>query len=398
MTKGMIAVEGQKEISRYRWLVLFASLLAFMMYGFALQSVPPLLQQFKIIFGVNDATAGLLMSIVVIPGIVLALPAGVLIDRHGFHKIGFPSVLTISAGSLLMAISQSFFMALLARFIVGFGGGLVSVGTPSIVPQWFERREMGKAMGVYAVGMPAATTAAFFAAPVLAQSFGWQSPFYTAFVISLISAAFFWATVRDGPLKSQAAVAKLSEAGQAFRIGEVWKVSLVWMFFNMVAIGFLTWAPELFVTFKGLTTFSASILASLIMIANFFFVPFYGWASDRVGRRKPFIIAGPVAMGLSLYAISYTTGICLPVSIFILGASAGAVPPIVMAITGQTLPPKLAGMGFGVVTFSQNIGITLTVPIIGYFIQVTNSLPLTFLGMSVFAFCGAAVALTVRTK
>ena len=394
----MISVDGQREISRYRWLVLFASLLASVMFGFALQSVPPLLQQFKVIFGVNDVTAGLLMSIVVIPGIVLALPAGVLIDRYGFHKIGFLSVLTIAAGSLLMATSQSFFVALIARFIVGFGGGLISVGTPSIIPQWFERGEMGKAMGVYAVGIPVATTAAFFSAPVLAQSFGWQSPFYTAAVISLISAAFFWATVRDGPFKSRAAVTKLSEARQVFRIAEVWKVSLVWMFFNMVSIGFLTWAPELFVTFKGLTPLSASILASLIMIANFFFVPFYGWASDRVGRRKPFIIAGPIAMGLSVYLISYATGILLPVSIFILGASAGAVPPIVMAITGQTLPPKLAGMGFGVFTFSQNIGITLTAPIIGYFIQVTNSLPLTFLGISVFAFCGAAVALTVRTR
>jgi DHA1 family multidrug resistance protein-like MFS transporter len=176
------------------------------------------------------------------------------------------------------------------------------------------------------------------------------------------------------------------------------EVSLVWMFFNMVAIGFPTWASELFVTFKALPPISASVVTSLIMIANFVFVPQYGWASDRLNRRKPFIIAGPIAMALSLYGITYATGISLPVSIFILGASAGAVPPIVMAITGQTLPPKLAGMGFGVITFWQNIGILLTAPVIGYFIQITHSLPLTFLGLSIFAFLGAAVALTVRTR
>jgi MFS family permease len=219
----MVTVGVEQGTSRYRWVVLFASLLGFIMYGFALQSVPPLLQQFKIIFSVDDATAGLLMSIVVILGTILALPAGILIDRYGFRRLGFLSVLTIAAGSLIMALSSSFLVALLARFIVGFGGGLISVGTPSIIPQWFEHREMGKAMGVYVVGMPIATTAAFFAAPVLAQSFGWQSPLYVAVAISMISAIFFLATVRNGPLKSQETVATLSEAGQVFRNSEVWR-------------------------------------------------------------------------------------------------------------------------------------------------------------------------------
>ena len=394
----MVASETQQGISRYRWVVLFAALLAFMMYAFALQSVPPLLQQFKIIFGVDNATAGLLMSIVVIPGVILALPAGVLIDRYGYRKIGVLSVLAVAVGSLLMAFSQIFSLALVARFIIGFGGGLVSVGTPSIVPQWFERREMGKAMGVYAVGMPIATTAAFFAVPMLDQSFGWQSPFYAAVILSLLSTILFWIIVKDGPLKNRTSAVKLSEAGRVFRNPEVWKVSLVWMFFNMVAIGFLTWGPAMFVTFKGLTPVSASIVASLIMIANFFFVPVYGWASDKLGRRRPFIIAGPIAMALCLYAIVYATGLALPLSVFILGAAAGAVPPIVMSITGHALPPEQAAMGFGVVTFWQNIGSMLTAPLIGYFIQITNSLALTFVGMSIFAFLGAAMALTIRTK
>jgi MFS family permease len=390
--------EAEQGNSGYRWVVLFASLLAFIVYGFALQSVPPILQQLRNMFAVDEPTAGLLMSIVLIPGIILALPVGILVDRYGFRKLCFLSVLTVAAGSLIMAFSSSFPLALVARLIIGFGGGLLSVGIPAIVPQWFEHGEMGKAMGIFSVGMPIATTAAFFIVPALAQSFGWQSPFYTGAIISIVSAVFFWATVRDGPLRNQATKAKLSEAWYAFRNREVWKVSLAWMFFNMVAIGFLTWAPSLFVNFKGLTPVSASVAASLIMIANFFFVPFYGWASDKTGRRKPFIVVGPIAMALSLYAISYATGIALPVSILILGASAGAVPPLVMAITGQTLPPKLAGMGFGVVTFWQNIGSALTAPIIGYYLQATQSLPLTFFGMSIFAFCGAAVALTLRTK
>ena len=393
----MAATENQQPMSRYRWAVLFASLFAFIMFAFALQSVPPLLQQFQGIFGVDAATAGLLMSMAVIPGIILALPAGILIGKHSFRKIGFLSTLTVGIGSLIMALSSSFPMALVGRFIVGLGGGLLSVGTPSIVPQWFEHKEMGRAMSVYAVGMPAGTVAAFFTAPILAQSFGWQSLFYVGALVSTLSAIFFWAIVRDGPLKGNS-TAKLSDARQTLTNREVWKASLVWMFFNMAAIGFLTWAPDLFVTFKSLTLVNASIFSSLIMISMFFFIPIFGYASDRSGRRKPFIIASMTLIAVSLYATTYFNGVSLAASIIILGAVAAGVPPLVMAITAQTLPPRLAGMGFGTITFWQMIGIALIAPIVGYLIGITHSLPLTFLGLSVFALIGAIVALTLRSK
>lgn len=394
----MISRFAKVRVHYYRWMVLFAALLSFMMYAFSLQSVPPLIQQFEILYGIDNATAGLLMSILVIPAIILALPAGVLIDRYGYRRIGFLSVLTIAIGSLMMTFSQDIALALFSRFIVGIGGGLVTVGTPSIVPQWFEHKEMGKAMGVYAVGMPVATTTAFFSVPILNQISGWQAPFYLAFIMSMITAAIFWLIVRDGPLKNRVAMVKLSEVKEVFKNSEVFKVSLVWMFFNMVSIGFLTWAPAMFVMFKGLSLVYASMVASLIMIANFFFVPIYGWTSDKLGRRKPFIIVGPIAMALSLYFITFATGIILPLSIFVLGASAGTIPPIVMAITGQSLPPKQAGMAFGVVSFWQNLGSALTAPAIGYLIQTTNSLPLTFVGMSLFAFLATMVALSVTTR
>ena len=389
--------QKQENNSRYRWAVLFATVLAFTMYAFALQSVPPLLRQYQTIFNINAATAGLLMSMVVIPGIVLAIPAGILIGKYSFRKLGFLSTLTIGVGSLIIAVSSSFPGALLGRFIIGLGGGLLSVGAPSIVPQWFEHKEMGKAMSIFAVGMPAGTVAAFFTAPFLAQSFGWQSLFYSGALVSAFSALFFWSVFRDGPLRG-ASTAKLSDALQAITNREILRASLIWMFFNTAAIGFLTWTPDLFVTFKGLTLINASIFSSLLMISIFFFAPIFGFASDRVGRRKPFIIASLLFMALSLYIITYLNGTSLAVSIVILGAVASGVPPLIMAITAQTLPPKLASVSFSSISLWQNIGIAFIAPILGYLIGATHSLPLIFLALSIFAMVGVAVAFTLHSK
>ena len=70
----------------------------------------------------------------------------------------------------------------------------------------------------------------------------------------------------------------------------------------------------------------------------------------------------------------------------------------VMAIIAQSLSPQLAGTGFGIATLWQYVGITVAAPLIGYFFQTPQSLPLTFLSMSVFAFASAVIAFTVRAK
>jgi MFS family permease len=103
-------------------------------------------------------------------------------------------------------------------------------------------------------------------------------------------------------------------------------------------------------------------------------------------------------MALSLFIIGYVHDLSLTASIIILGVSASAVPPFVMAIIAQSLSPKLASTGFGIATLWQYVGITVAAPLIGYFLQTTQSLPLTLLSMSAFAFAGAVTAITLRAK
>jgi MFS family permease len=70
----------------------------------------------------------------------------------------------------------------------------------------------------------------------------------------------------------------------------------------------------------------------------------------------------------------------------------------VMVIITQNLPLRLSGTGFGVLTLCQNVGISLGPPVAGFLMQTTQSLVLTFSGISLFAFAGAVTALTIRTK
>jgi len=384
--------------SNYRWAVLFVSFFTFVAFAFVFQLVPPLLKNIRTTFGVTDAESGLLMSMVVVPGIFLALPAGLIINRYGFRTLGFFSTVLVALGSLATALAGSFVTALVGRFILGIGGAFIITGMPTVIPQWFSHKDLGKAMGIYGTNMPVATITAFPTATVLAQNFDWRYPFYAGTVLALFAAVVFAIVIREGPLKGERKTIRMEEIKRAAKNVEVWKASLVWMFFNTTAIAFLSWAPTLFQDFKHLEGFQASLLASVLMYAAVVCVPIFGWASDKSGKRKLFIVSGSILFALSLNATAYALGFILPLSVLFLGVAAAMVPPIVMTISAESLPTNLAGTAFSIVTLCQNIGITLSAPLAGYLIQTTRSLPLTFFGISLFSVAAAIVGLTLRTK
>jgi len=361
--------------------------------------MPPLLSDAAAEFNISEAQAGLLMSLAVIPGIILALPAGFAVNRYGFRFLGFVSTLLVAAGSLITSLADSFSLALLGRFVLGIGGAFIVVGTPALISQWFDRRDMGKAMGFFAANMPVATVLAFPVSTVLAQSYNdWHYPFYVGTLLAVIIAFVFALVAREGPLRAKRTQAGVTGIKSALGNSEVWKAGLVWMFFNGAAIAYLSWAKVLFESYKGLPSLEASIFASVLMYAAVFFVPIFGWASDKTARRKLFLVGGSTAMAVVLVLTSYASGVTLLASVIVLGITAAIVPPVVMTIPSQNLPPDLSGTGFGIVTLCQNVGIAFAAPYAGYLIQATEDITATFFGISLLSLAAAAIALTMKTK
>jgi MFS family permease len=216
------------------------------------------------------------------------LPAGFVINKYGFRWLGFFSLVAVAMGDLLTALATDFSIALAGRFILGVGGAFLVVGTPIFIPQWFEHKNLGKAMGIYGTNMPVSIIAAFPVAATLSQYYGWRYSFYVGSLVAFVCALFFVFAVKEGPLKGEPKPIRMEEVKHAIKTVEVWKVGVVWMLFNTATIAFLSWAPRLFQQFKSLDSIQASLLATVVMYSAVCLVPVFGWASDRLDRRKPF--------------------------------------------------------------------------------------------------------------
>ncbi len=380
-------------------MVLFCLFYAFVAYAFVFQAVPPLIdvltEQFSI---ASAAQAGLLMTIVVVPGIFLSLPAGLIADRYGFKGLGVASIALTVAGSLVAAIADSFQILLLGRLILGIGGAFLVTSLPAAIAQWFSRGELGKAMGFYGTNMPVATIASFLAASLLLLFFNdWRHTFLVGAILAGTAMVIFILFVREGPIAKSQNQEK-APFWRALRSLELWKVGLVWLLFQMAAISFLSWAPSIFHNYRGLDLVNASLLASVLMIAAIPFVPFFGWLSDRIRRRKLFLVAGPFLMALALVSSAYSAGLGLVVSVAFLGFAAAMVPSVVSAMPVEILEPEAVGVGFGVMAACLNIGVSLAAPLFGYLFDVTGSLEVSFVGIAAFSVVGGMVALTLKAR
>jgi len=380
---------------RYRWAILFVSLLAFVAYAFSFQTAPPLISSIISEFGISNVEAGLIMSVVVVPGIFLSIPAGLITGRYGVRRVGLLSLLCVVVGSIVAATAGSFFAMLIGRLILGVGGAFILTATPSIVAQWFEREELGRAMGIFSVNMPLATVIAFPSASALNLTYGWRFPFYVGLVLGIVVTLVFAALIREGPLAQRRVSVN---TGLAVKNLELWKIGLVWLVFQAAALSFTTWAPTLVERFRGVPKVQAGFLVSLLGWAAIFCVPVYGWLSDRTGRRRPFLIVGFFLMTLSLAAVAFVPDAALVASVIALGVTSAMIPPIAQALPSEIMGASMASVGFGVLNICGNIGAALSQPMIGFILDSTSSYVLSVIAMAVFAAIGAVAGLSLRGK
>ncbi len=138
--------------------------------------------------------------------VALTIPAriaiGMLVDKFG-PRITFSLLLMIS-GVLCccFALSSSFEMLALTRFLMGFAGAGFVIGI-RLVGEWFPARQVGLAEGIYGGWGNFGSAAAAIVLPTIALAFGgedgWRYAFMSAGAVSFLYGIYFYRVIRNTP-------------------------------------------------------------------------------------------------------------------------------------------------------------------------------------------------------
>jgi MFS family permease len=371
---------------------LFVSFFSMFSFLFSMQAIPPILPTLIGQFGLGFALASSLMWLVALPGLLLSILGGFLTQKFGVKPLSITGTAVMAASSALCSFSSSILFLQMSRLLLGIGGALVVVSAPSLIYQWFEKSELGTAMGIFGLTMPAATVMSFNSLGLLAVGYGWKAAFLLTMVLNMLALVLCMFLTNEKRIVTHEKTRLVP-----LRNMNIWILGAIWAFFNMAAVGYSTWGKTIFMRY-GLPAGTSGLLASMLML-GVLTTPLTGFISDKAGgRRRFFIIVASGSMFLIFPLFPYVETSFLVGLALVLGLLTAFLPPTLFALPEEILGAGKAGLGWAVLNTYMNLGFIIGPLAVGYVLDIANWTAKAFLLLSLFALCSLLLALILKSS
>ena len=316
-------VDDQK--SPFRWAVLSILFLNVFIVFLGVQCIPPLFKEIGTEIPLTKAQIGLIMGILTLPAIVFSPVCGAITDRIGsIWTFGLAIIIT----ALAMTLAAALAMALAAGILSPFLGG-------------------------------------------------WRNVMIVSGILTAITGLIWMVLFRDRKVQ-YAPKAKKDGFKEIFK--KVFKIKAIWLTSLFYLCRFISTSSifallPIILTERGISAGKAGAFVAVMMGSNALFKLAGGTASDKLGRRKPFLIIGTIVQSLCVFAFATVNGVPLIISLIVAGAAMGSIAPIFMASIVETegIGPELAGTTIGLVFMVGNFGGFIGPIITGKIIDIAGS-------------------------
>jgi len=332
-------------------------------------------------FSVTSQTLGVLSGIYFYSYAAMQLPGGVMMDYFGPHRLLTIATLVCAISTIAFGMTDNFFMACLARLMIGFGSAFAAVGTMKLAANWFPAQRFALLTGLMVtIGMMGAIGGE---APLalLIEDFGWRHSMIIMGSIGILLSILIVFFAKDSPENYKPAVhhhpleeeeALLPSILKIIKNKQLWLVACYGGLMYMATPVFCgLWGVPFLMNKMMIAKTTAANLISLVFVGWAIASPLWGIFSNRIGLRKP-----PLYIGCVGALICSTLFIFAPISsawlmeslLFLFGIfSAGFLPAFTVA--KELCNKKYVATGLSFMNMINMIGIALAQPLIGFILD-----------------------------
>lgn len=312
-------------------------------------------------FGMSLDTAGWIMSIFTLTGLILAYPGAWIMRNVGIKiSILITAILTI-VGNILALVATSGAMFIFARAVQGCGFGLISVIGPNIMPRLFPLERQGLVMGIWSQWVCPGIALAALSTPLIYSAFGWQATFILSLTLQIITTILVLVFVKMPAVPENVLAAKNEGRPDGAKPSRAYVVSAFVVGFCFLAWctsypTFNTFYPTYAQTVQGMDLFTSSLTTLVAAIATIPGGIIFGLVADKIRQRKAMLIIGYLLLILvaatTLWAGEQNQALAWASIIFLGFFCAGLVPTMsralipVLAREPRTTDYALTGMAF----------------------------------------------------
>lgn len=394
----------ENKKSSFRWVVL--SLLFFVLFFsvLSMNCIPPLFSEIQQQIPLTKAQMGTVMGMLALASLFFAPIGGALTDKIGCRwSLGGAALLIAGAGAcrtFVGSVGELF----VCMFFLGAGMAVCGPSIPKALGTWFPPQELAKANGICFSSMGiggaiAMATAASFMSPAFG---GWRGTVVVLGGLCLAMGILWMILYRD---KTEGYVQGSKEQNVIGNFKKVLKVKDIWIisiYYGLNMVGLVSIITLLPLTLEENGVTRSGEMVSIMMGTTVVFNILGGVISDKVGKRKPFLILCAVIMGLCIPTFVVFKGAPLVITLIVAGAALGTIAPVMMAIPVELkqIGTALTGTAVGVIFMIGNTGGFFGPVVSGKLMDMTKS-PLTgflFMGVALIISAFVVIPLTETGK
>jgi cyanate permease len=327
-----------------RWRMLLVLFLARTSMAYQFQTVPSAAPSLVDNLALGFTQLGALIGLYMLPGIVLALPGGLLARRLGSERMVLSGLGFMVVGGLMMA-DDSVPLVFAGRVLSGLGAVFVNVLMTKMVTDWFADHDIVPAMAVFVASWPLGLALGLLTFPPLAASHGAAPVMLVAAAVVAVCLILVAAIYRAPP------GVPLERRGH-FQIDltrREWTLislaGLIWGSFNAAYVILVSFLPDQFAQ-SGYSAIEASRTVSLLAWVIIAAVPLAGVIAERLRRPNLMMLGGFLmsAAATALLPLVAIPAVPFAVILIVIGAPAG----LIMALTAEAVRAENRSIGMGV--------------------------------------------------
>jgi cyanate permease len=351
-------------------------------------------------FHTSEVSIGLLVSVGPVCSALLSIPAGAVADRYGYRTPLLWAGLATALFASLRPLATGLPVLLLLTIAMLIPQPFLINAVADVVNRHFPPDDAATATGVGTMAIFLGITVGLIATPPLVDAVGVRGCqlVYASFA-ALTLLVFFAAAPRRVPdrLVAPEELSVRTALSRVLRSSTQWKLSAVLFLGFGLYLGVTTWLEEMLKP-KGIDASGAGLVAGVITIAGMVGSAALGAVSDRVRRRKPFVVLAGLVAAPALWLIGHLDSLGALIAVAaVMGYFLLAALPISIAMVGEdrSLGPQVGSTAVGVILLSGNLGGAVIVGLMGVLKSAQGDFAGAVALVVVLAVVAVSVALTL---
>jgi MFS family permease len=353
-----------------RWIMLGVLFIVRLSMGYQIQSVASVSSTLVSEFGFSYAQVGTLIGLFLLPGIIIAIPSGLMTRAVSDKYLLMLGAAAMVTGAIVMALAGSHSSLYTGRLITGIGGAIFNVILTKMVTEWFFEKEIVTALAIMLSAWPMGLAMGLVSQGLMAETYGFVVVMYAMAAFALFGLVLLALFYREAPVPD-------GHGAVPFRIGlpkrqfvHMSTVGIAWALHNASTILVISFAPAILIE-KGYTAFEALSVTSLFMWAALVAGPLGGRVMEVLGHITSTIMVMTAVGAAALVSIIYAD---MPeISFLALGLFLSIPIGALMSLSSEAVNAANRGPGLGIFFTWYYLGMTLAPILAGWTLDITGS-------------------------